>query len=92
MLETVTDVPNLVHYGNTSVFPTAENSSQFIPDREINITKPHKCLQILYEDIGQSRYGHLTLINVYRTRICPLIWCFYMSVHIHASVLYLQKR
>ncbi|XP_051752659.1 transmembrane protein adipocyte-associated 1 homolog [Ctenopharyngodon idella] len=55
MLETVTDVPNLVHYGNTSVFPTADNSSQFNPDREINITKPHKCLQILYEDIGQSR-------------------------------------
>lgn len=81
MLETVTDVPSLVRYGNTSVFPTTENSSQFNPDQEINITKPHKCLQILYEDIGQSRYG----INTCRTHICP-----FMSVaaHIHASVLY----
>lgn len=55
MLETVTDVERLVHYGNTSVFPTAENSSEFNPGHEINITKPHKCLQILYDDIGQSR-------------------------------------
>jgi len=55
MLETVTESRRLVHYGNTSVFPTVENSSQFNPDHETNITKPHKCLQILYDDIGESR-------------------------------------
>uniref|UniRef100_A0A8C2EZD5 Integral membrane protein GPR175 n=1 Tax=Cyprinus carpio TaxID=7962 RepID=A0A8C2EZD5_CYPCA len=55
MLETVTDAGSLLRYANTSVFPTADNSSEFIPDHENNITKPHRCLQILYDDIGRSR-------------------------------------
>lgn len=55
MLERVTQSVRFAHYGNTSVFPTLENSTDFTPDQEINITKPHKCLQILYEDIGDSR-------------------------------------
>ncbi|XP_016344722.1 transmembrane protein adipocyte-associated 1 homolog [Sinocyclocheilus anshuiensis] len=55
MLETVTDGGSLLHYANTSVFPTADNSSEFNPDHENNITKPHRCLQILYDDIGHSR-------------------------------------
>uniref|UniRef100_A0A671PXJ4 Integral membrane protein GPR175 n=1 Tax=Sinocyclocheilus anshuiensis TaxID=1608454 RepID=A0A671PXJ4_9TELE len=29
--------------------------SEFNPDHENNITKPHRCLQILYDDIGHSR-------------------------------------
>ncbi|XP_029906916.1 transmembrane protein adipocyte-associated 1 homolog [Myripristis murdjan] len=44
---------------NSSVLPTpSENTSAFPtwqPDSEANITKPHKCLQVLYEDIGDSR-------------------------------------
>uniref|UniRef100_A0A8C2ZAB0 Integral membrane protein GPR175 n=1 Tax=Cyclopterus lumpus TaxID=8103 RepID=A0A8C2ZAB0_CYCLU len=34
---------------NTSTFPTWQ------PDTEANISKPHTCLQVLYEDIGDSR-------------------------------------
>ncbi|CAL8337812.1 unnamed protein product [Lota lota] len=34
---------------NISTFPTWQ------PDSEANITKPHRCLQVLYEDIGNSR-------------------------------------
>uniref|UniRef100_A0A672ZFB4 Integral membrane protein GPR175 n=1 Tax=Sphaeramia orbicularis TaxID=375764 RepID=A0A672ZFB4_9TELE len=34
---------------NFTLYPTWQ------PDTEANITKPHKCLQILYEDIGDSR-------------------------------------
>ncbi|XP_059353723.1 transmembrane protein adipocyte-associated 1 homolog [Carassius carassius] len=55
MLETVTDAGRLLRYNNTSVFPTVDNSSEFNPDHETNITKPHRCLQILYDDIGHSR-------------------------------------
>lgn len=55
MLETVTDAGRLLRYVNTSVFPTVDNSSEFNPDHETNITKPHRCLQILYDDIGHSR-------------------------------------
>uniref|UniRef100_A0A672ZDU7 Integral membrane protein GPR175 n=1 Tax=Sphaeramia orbicularis TaxID=375764 RepID=A0A672ZDU7_9TELE len=58
MLATVTAVVRFSQYNgsisptpleNTSVYPTWQ------PDTEANITKPHKCLQILYEDIGDSR-------------------------------------
>ncbi|XP_055068632.1 transmembrane protein adipocyte-associated 1 homolog [Misgurnus anguillicaudatus] len=55
MLERVTQSVRFAHYANTSAFPTVENSTDFTPDQEINITKPHTCLQILYEDIGDSR-------------------------------------
>ncbi|XP_061912136.1 transmembrane protein adipocyte-associated 1 homolog isoform X1 [Entelurus aequoreus] len=34
---------------NTSAFPT------WIPESESNISKPHRCLQVLYEDVGNSR-------------------------------------
>uniref|UniRef100_A0A8C9RWY4 Integral membrane protein GPR175 n=1 Tax=Scleropages formosus TaxID=113540 RepID=A0A8C9RWY4_SCLFO len=46
-------------YGNGSVPPTpVENSSAIptcIPEPQDNITKPHRCLQVLYEDISSSR-------------------------------------
>uniref|UniRef100_A0A671PXI6 Integral membrane protein GPR175 n=1 Tax=Sinocyclocheilus anshuiensis TaxID=1608454 RepID=A0A671PXI6_9TELE len=32
-----------------------QDGSEFNPDHENNITKPHRCLQILYDDIGHSR-------------------------------------
>ncbi|KAM4613580.1 transmembrane protein adipocyte-associated 1 homolog [Polymixia lowei] len=58
MLDTVTAVVRFVQY-NGSVTPTpVENTSAFPTwqhDSEANITKPHKCLQVLYEDIGDSR-------------------------------------
>lgn len=59
MLATVTAVVRFTQY-NGSVSPSPlENTSAFPtwqPDSEANITKPPKCLQILYEDIGNSRY------------------------------------
>ncbi|XP_019736520.1 transmembrane protein adipocyte-associated 1 homolog [Hippocampus comes] len=44
--------------GNTSTFST------WLPDSEANISKPHKCLQILYEDVGDSRvrFWDITLL------------------------------
>lgn len=58
MLDTVTAVVRFAQY-NGSVLPTpAGNTTGYptwTPDSEINITKPHKCLQVLYEDIGDSR-------------------------------------
>uniref|UniRef100_A0A8C1WJ51 Integral membrane protein GPR175 n=1 Tax=Cyprinus carpio TaxID=7962 RepID=A0A8C1WJ51_CYPCA len=69
MLETVTHGGSLLHSANTSVFPTTDNSSEFIPDHESNITKPHRCLQILYDDIGHSRYERF----ICRTPVCVLI-------------------
>lgn len=59
MLATVTAVVRFAQY-NGSVSPSPlENTSAFPtwqPDTESNITKPHKCLQVLYEDVGDSRY------------------------------------
>ncbi len=69
MLETVTDAVSLLHYANTSVFPTTDNSSEFTPDHENNITKPHRCLQILYDDIGRSRYAFHRWSRGYPPRI-----------------------
>ncbi|XP_035008573.1 transmembrane protein adipocyte-associated 1 homolog isoform X2 [Hippoglossus stenolepis] len=58
MLATVTAVVRFAQY-NGSVTPTPfENTSAFTtwkPGPEENITRPHKCLQVLYEDIGNSR-------------------------------------
>ncbi|XP_062312458.1 transmembrane protein adipocyte-associated 1 homolog isoform X1 [Osmerus eperlanus] len=59
MLDTaVTAVVRFAKY-NSSVFPTpVDNTSVFPtwqPNSEANISKPHKCLQVLYEDIGDSR-------------------------------------
>lgn len=58
MLATVTAVARFAQY-NGSVTPTPfENASAlptWSPSPEANITKPHKCLQVLYEDIGDSR-------------------------------------
>lgn len=59
MLATVTAVDRFTQY-NGSISPTPlDNTSTFStwqPDTEANITRPHKCLQVLYEDIGDSRY------------------------------------
>ncbi|XP_051985841.1 transmembrane protein adipocyte-associated 1 homolog [Xyrauchen texanus] len=76
MLVTVTEVVRFTHYSNTSVFPTTKNSSEIIPDHEINITKPHKCLQILYEDIGDSsvRFWDLTLLIPNVAFLIFLMW------------------
>uniref|UniRef100_A0A8C1ZBL8 Integral membrane protein GPR175 n=1 Tax=Cyprinus carpio TaxID=7962 RepID=A0A8C1ZBL8_CYPCA len=68
-VSTVTHGGSLLHSANTSVFPTTDNSSEFIPDHESNITKPHRCLQILYDDIGHSRYERF----ICRTPVCVLI-------------------
>ncbi|KAM9860121.1 transmembrane protein adipocyte-associated 1 homolog [Aulostomus maculatus] len=58
MLATVTAVVRFAQY-NGSVSPTPlENTSAFptwLPDTEANISKPHKCLQVLYEDVRDSR-------------------------------------
>uniref|UniRef100_A0A3Q0S8V1 Integral membrane protein GPR175 n=1 Tax=Amphilophus citrinellus TaxID=61819 RepID=A0A3Q0S8V1_AMPCI len=58
MLATVTAVVSFSQY-NGSVSPTPLGNttafSTWQPDTQNNITKPHKCLQVLYEDIGQSR-------------------------------------
>lgn len=66
MLATVTAVDRFTQY-NGSISPTPlDNTSTFStwqPDTEANITRPHKCLQVLYEDIGDSRY-------VYFRRAC----------------------
>ncbi|KAG2471122.1 TPRA1 protein, partial [Polypterus senegalus] len=60
MLESVTYVVRYAAYGNdtTSLAPAIENTSvapTWHSDTETNITKPHKCLLILYKDIGDSR-------------------------------------
>ncbi|MGH0164068.1 UNVERIFIED_CONTAM: hypothetical protein FKN15_046404 [Acipenser sinensis] len=61
MLEEVTAVVRFAVYGNgsTSLPPAFENTSSvpptLHPDSGANITKPHQCLQVLYEDIGDSR-------------------------------------
>ncbi|XP_003978017.1 transmembrane protein adipocyte-associated 1 homolog [Takifugu rubripes] len=58
MLATVTSAVSFTSYNgsistspleNTSVLPTWQ------PDPQSNITKPHRCLQVLYEDIENSR-------------------------------------
>uniref|UniRef100_A0A3Q3MFT5 Integral membrane protein GPR175 n=1 Tax=Mastacembelus armatus TaxID=205130 RepID=A0A3Q3MFT5_9TELE len=58
MLTTVTAVVRFAQY-NSSTLPTPlENTSTFPtwqPTAEANITKPHKCLQVLYDDINNSR-------------------------------------
>lgn len=62
MLPTVTAVLRFAQY-NGSVSPSPfENTSAFTtwhPDSQTNITKPHKCLQVLYEDVGDSRYDDM---------------------------------
>lgn len=58
MLATVTTVVSFSQ-DNGSVSPTPLGNttafSTWQPDTQNNITKPHKCLQVLYEDIGESR-------------------------------------
>uniref|UniRef100_A0A3B4XBI0 Integral membrane protein GPR175 n=1 Tax=Seriola lalandi dorsalis TaxID=1841481 RepID=A0A3B4XBI0_SERLL len=58
MLATVTAVVRFTQYNGSSSPTPLENTSAFPtwkPDSGANITKPHKCLQVLYEDIGDSR-------------------------------------
>ncbi|XP_066554456.1 transmembrane protein adipocyte-associated 1 homolog [Amia ocellicauda] len=60
MLEAATTVARFALYGNGSIslLPTIENSSVYPTwhsDTEANVTKPHECLQVLYEDISNSK-------------------------------------
>lgn len=65
MLPTVTAVVRFTQY-NGNVSPTSpENSTVFptvSPDPQSNVTRPHHCLQVLYEDIGQSRVRYWDLL------------------------------
>lgn len=65
MLPTVTAVVRFAQY-NGSVSPTfPENSSSFptlSPEPQSNVSEPHRCLQVLYEDIGQSRVRYWDLL------------------------------
>lgn len=65
MLPTVTAVVRFSQY-NGSVSPTfPPNSSVFptpSPDPQSNVSDPHRCLQVLYEDIGQSRVRYWDLL------------------------------
>uniref|UniRef100_A0A1A7YMT6 Integral membrane protein GPR175 n=1 Tax=Iconisemion striatum TaxID=60296 RepID=A0A1A7YMT6_9TELE len=58
MLATVTAVVSFAQSNDTVSPPSSENTSVFPtwqPDTQSNISKPHKCLQFLYEDVGDSR-------------------------------------
>ena len=58
MLAAVTAVVRFTQYDGSVSPSTPDNTSTaptWQPDSETNITKPHKCLQVLYEDIGDSR-------------------------------------
>ncbi|XP_076125430.1 transmembrane protein adipocyte-associated 1 homolog [Alosa pseudoharengus] len=58
MLDTGAEAVRFAVYGNVTLIPTPENTSvapTWPSGSETNITKPHKCLQVLYEDIGNSR-------------------------------------
>lgn len=58
MLATVTAVAGFAQYNGSASSTPQQNTTSFPtwqPDTEANITKPHKCLQVLYEDIGDSR-------------------------------------
>lgn len=65
MLPTVMAAARFAQY-NSSVSPSApENTSAFptlTPDTQSNISKPHRCLQVLYEDIGHSRVRYWDLL------------------------------
>ncbi|XP_042263446.1 transmembrane protein adipocyte-associated 1 homolog [Thunnus albacares] len=65
MLATVTAVVRFAQY-NGSISPTPlENTSAFPTwqtDTEANVTKPHKCLQVLYDDIGNSRVRYWDIL------------------------------
>lgn len=56
-----------VQHGNGTLPPAIENTS-VLPtwSSQANITQPHGCLQVLYEDIGSSRY-----VCPYMARINP---------------------
>ncbi|XP_056461981.1 transmembrane protein adipocyte-associated 1 homolog [Gadus chalcogrammus] len=52
------DVVRFAQYNGSTTPSPLENISTFPtwqPDTEANISKPHRCLQVLYEDIGDSR-------------------------------------
>ncbi|XP_072315635.1 transmembrane protein adipocyte-associated 1 homolog [Eucyclogobius newberryi] len=65
MLPTVTAAVRFARY-NSSVSPWSENSSSAFstlqPDTQSNISRPHRCLQVLYEDIGTSRVRYWDLL------------------------------
>ncbi|CAB1354199.1 unnamed protein product [Coregonus sp. 'balchen'] len=82
MLDTVTAVVRFAQY-NSTVLPTyVENTSvipTWQPEFEANITKPHRCLQVLYEDIGESRAK-------IRLTSSPIFITFYILVFVVAAV------
>lgn len=58
MLDTGAEAVRFAIYGNITGSPAPENTSvapTWPSGSETNITKPHRCLQVLYEDIGNSR-------------------------------------
>ncbi|KAI4883058.1 hypothetical protein NFI96_029350 [Prochilodus magdalenae] len=77
MLDPVTAVVRFAQYGNGTALPTAENTS-VVPTwpSESNISQPHKCLQVLYEDIGNSRvrFWDLLLLVPNVAFLVFLIW------------------
>ncbi|CAL8402678.1 unnamed protein product [Arctogadus glacialis] len=57
-LDIMLDVVRFAQYNGSTTPSPLENISTFPtwqPDTEANISKPHRCLQVLYEDIGDSR-------------------------------------
>ncbi|KAF6731891.1 Transmembrane protein adipocyte-associated 1-like [Oryzias melastigma] len=56
MLATVTAVVSITH-GNATASPASLDNTSTHPTwpPDSNISKPHRCLQVLYEDIGDSR-------------------------------------
>ncbi|XP_010879074.1 transmembrane protein adipocyte-associated 1 homolog [Esox lucius] len=79
MLETVTAVVRFSQY-NDSVLPssveTSSSTPTWQPESETNISKPHQCLQVLFEDIGKSRvrFWDLTLLIPNVLFFIFLIW------------------
>lgn len=75
MLPTVTAVLRFTQYNGTASPSPLDNTSTFTtwhPDTETNISRPHKCLQVLYEDVGNSRCH---LFSGYRSmQTCLLIF------------------
>lgn len=76
MLPTVTAVLRFTQYNGTVSPSPLDNTSTFPtwhPDTEANITKPHKCLQVLYEDVGNSRCDVYFCKNCHSMQNCVKI-------------------
>ncbi|XP_056462501.1 transmembrane protein adipocyte-associated 1 homolog [Gadus chalcogrammus] len=76
------DVVRFAQYNGSTTPSPLENISTFPtwqPDTEANISKPHRCLQVLYEDIGDSRAK-------IRLTSSPIFITFYLLVFVVAAV------